>query len=137
MRRQWGWNVSAGERRDHLEVLMLTDPPTVTQPPGPLDQTYLVDQPRILAQYPPRRTLPANLAAALWRAREKCGLTNNDVAQFVGVDPSYLSKIVRGTRCPSSVTAERIIGVLPLAPSEVEALRAVAVQDAGKSRLPG
>jgi hypothetical protein len=128
--------VSAVERRDSKEALMLTDPPIVTRPSGPLDQTYPVGQPRILAQYPPRRTLPADLAAALWRAREKCGLTNNDVARLVRVDPSYFSKIVRGLRCPSLVTAERMIAVLPLAPSEVEALRAVAVRGAGKSRLP-
>ena len=106
------------------------------RPGGPLDQTYPVDQPRPMGQYPPRRTLPADVAGFLRRAREKSGLTNNDVAQLTRVDPSYLSKIVRGTRCPSSVTVERLVAVLPLTPSEVEALRAVGVQDAGKSRLP-
>ncbi len=116
---------------------MLTDPSSVTRLHGPLDQTYPMGHRRPVGHYPPRRTLPADLAAALWRAREKCGLTNNDVARMVRVDPSYFSKIVRGTRCPSSVTAERMIVVLRLAPSEVEALRAAAVQGAGKSRIPG
>ena len=116
---------------------MLTDPSTVARPRCPLDQTSPMGQPRTPAQYATRRTLSASLAGALWRAREKSGVTNNEVARLTRVDPSYLSKIVRGPRCPSLVTAERMIVVLPLAPSEVEALRAVTDQGAGKSRLPG
>ena len=108
-----------------------------TPPPGPLDQTYPMGQPRPLGQYPPRRTLPADVAATLWRARALFGLTNNELARLMKVDASYFSKLVRGTRCPSSVTVERLIAVLPLTPLGVEALRAVAVQDAGESLLPG
>jgi ribosome-binding protein aMBF1 (putative translation factor) len=136
-----GPTVSAVERRDSKEALTMDSHiSTATAPTrsdSPLDQRYPVGQPRPMGQYPPRRTLPADLAAALWRAREKCGLTNNQVARLVGIDPSYLSKVVRGSRSPSSVTAERLIGVLPLTDDEKEALRAVAVQNAGKSRLPG
>ena len=108
-----------------------------TRPGGPLDQTYLMDQSRPMGQYPPRRTLPANLAAALWRARRESGLMNNQVAWLAGIDPSYLSKVVRGNRCPSSVTMERLVVILPLTDDEKEALLDVAVQDAGKSRIPG
>jgi transcriptional regulator with XRE-family HTH domain len=67
-----------------------------------------------VGHWPPRRTLPPDLASALWRAREKSGLTNRQVASQAGIDPSYLSKLVRGDRCPSSVVVERLIAVLPL-----------------------
>jgi hypothetical protein len=83
-----------------------------------------------------RRTLPADLASALWTARVKSRLPNWALARLIGIDASYLSKLMRGTRCPSLVVAERLIVVLPLAPSEVEALRDVAVPDAGKARIP-
>ncbi|MCJ7779832.1 MAG: helix-turn-helix domain-containing protein [Acidimicrobiia bacterium] len=133
--------MSAAERRDSKEALTMdTHISTATAPTrsgGPLDQTYLMDQSRPMGQYPPRRTLPANLAAALWRARRESGLMNNQVASLAGIDPSYLSKVVRGNRCPSSVTMERLVVILPLTDDEKEALRAVAVQNAGKSRLPG
>jgi ribosome-binding protein aMBF1 (putative translation factor) len=94
----------------------------------PTDESFPV------GHHPPRRTLPPDLASALWRAREKSGLTNRQVAAQAGIDPSYLSKLVRGSRCPSLVTTERIISVLPLRTSEQEALRGAAVQDRGKSR---
>ena len=84
--------------------------------------------------HPPRRTLPPALASALWRAREQSGLTNQDAAAQIGIDPSYLSKLARGSRCPSQVVAERLIGVLTLTPGEQEALRDAAVADRGKSR---
>jgi transcriptional regulator with XRE-family HTH domain len=90
-----------------------------------------------VGHWPPRRTLPPDLASALWRAREKSGLTNRQVASQAGIDPSYLSKLVRGTRCPSLVTAERLIAVLPLSAGEQEAVRGAAVGDRGKSRPAG
>ena len=87
-----------------------------------------------VGHYAPRRALPPALASALWRAREQSGLTNRQVAAEAGIDPSYLSKLVRGRRCPSQVVAERLVGVLPLTPGEQEALRDAAVADRGKSR---
>lgn len=54
----------------------------------------------------------------------------------IGIDPSYLSKLVRGSRCLSLVTAERIIDVLPMAEGEQEMLRDAAVRDKGRSRPP-
>ena len=84
--------------------------------------------------HPPRRTLPPDLASALWTAREKSGLSNREVAERVGIDPSYLSKLVRGIRCPSQVTAERLIDMLALSAGEQAALRGAAVTDRGKSR---
>jgi hypothetical protein len=84
-----------------------------------------------------RRTLPADLASALWEARVNSRLPNWVLARLVGIDASYLSKIVRGSRCPSRVVAEGLIAFLPLTEEQQEALRAVAVLDAGKSRRPG
>jgi transcriptional regulator with XRE-family HTH domain len=89
-----------------------------------------------MGHYPPRRTLPPDLAAALWSARESSGLSNREVAERAGVDPSYLSKLVRGTRCPSQAVAERLVDALGLSSAEAEALREAAVSDRGKSR-PG
>lgn len=89
-----------------------------------------------VGHHPPRRTLPPDLASALWRARQQSGLSNRDAAAQAGIDPSYLSKLARGSRCPSLVTVERIIGVLPLSEGDQEALRDVAVTDKGKSRPP-
>jgi hypothetical protein len=94
---------------------------------GPSDETYP------LGHWPPRQILPPDLASALWRARAESGLTNRQVAAQAGIDPSYLSKLVRGSRCPSLVTVERLIVVLPLTAGEREALRSVAVTDRGKS----
>jgi hypothetical protein len=102
-----------------------------SRPPGPLDQTYPV------GHWPSRQTIPADLAAALWEARVKSQLPNWALARLIGIDASYLSKIVRGSRCPSWVVAEGLIAFLPLTEEQQEALRAVAVQNAGKSRLPG
>jgi hypothetical protein len=64
-------------------------------------------------------------------------LTNRQVASQVGIDASYLSKLVRGSRCPSLVTVERLVVVLPLTAREQEALRDAAVVDKGRSRPPG
>ena len=122
-----GPTVSATERRDSKEAIMLTDPSTAARPRGPLDQTYP------MGHWPSRRTLPADLAAALWAARVNSGLSNRDAARLIGIDPSYLSKLVRGTRCPSRVVAERFIVFLPLTEDQQAALRVVAVPDHGKS----
>jgi hypothetical protein len=109
---------------------MTTQPPTSPTGRGPLDESFPV------GHFPPRRTLPADLASVLWRARAESGLTNRQVAAQAGVDPSYLSKLVRGTRCPSLVTVERLIVVLPMTAGERERLRDAAVVDRGKSRPP-
>ncbi len=119
------------ERRDSKEALMLTDPPTARSTDGPLDRVFPV------GHHPPRQILPPHVACVLWHARKQSGLTNSNAAAQIGIDPSYLSKLVRGARCPSSATVERLIAVLPLTAEEKEALRAAAVQNAGKSRLPG
>ena len=92
------------------------------------------DQPFPVGHYPPRRTLPPDLASVLWSARERSGLSNREVAERAGIDPSYLSKLVRGSRAPSLVVAERLIDVLGLSEGEQAALRDAAVVDRGKSR---
>ena len=107
---------------------MTTHPSTSSLNRGPSDQPFPMG-------HPPRRTLPPAVASALWVARERSGLSNREVAERAGIDPSYLSKVVRGSRCPSEVVAERIIAVLPLAADEQEALRDAAVAD--RVRLPG
>jgi ribosome-binding protein aMBF1 (putative translation factor) len=88
-----------------------------------------------MGHHPPRRTLEPDLASSLWRARESSGLTNREIAEQASIDPSYLSKLVRGSRCPSQVVAERLIDVLGLARAEATALRDTAVTDKGKSRV--
>jgi ribosome-binding protein aMBF1 (putative translation factor) len=98
---------------------------------GPSDESFP------MGHFPPRRTLPPAVASALWTAREESNLSNREIAEQAGIDPSFLSKIVRGNRCPSQVVAARLIDVLPLTVGEQEALRDVAVQDAGKSRQRG
>jgi hypothetical protein len=105
--------------------------PTTPVDPDPMGRRLPV------GHWPPRRILSADLASALWEARVKSQLPNWALARLVGIDASYLSKIVRGSRCPSWVVAEGLIAVLPLTEEQQEALRAVAVQDAGKSRRPG
>ena len=99
-----------------------------TTGPDGTDETYAVGHPA------PRRTLPPDLASVLWRARESSSLSNREIAQQAGIDPSYLSKLVRGSRCPSQVTVERLIAVLPLSEGDKEALRDAAVTDRGRSR---
>ena len=93
---------------------MTTRPPTSPTGRGSTDESFPV------GHFPPRRTLPPDLASVLWRAREQSGLTNRQVATQAGIDPSYLSKLVRGTRCPSLVTGERLVVVLPLTARERE-----------------
>jgi ribosome-binding protein aMBF1 (putative translation factor) len=107
---------------------MTTHPSTSPVNRGPSDQPFP------MGHYPPRRTLPPDLAAVLWSARESSGLSNREIAERAGIDPSYLSKLVRGSRCPSLVTVERLVAVLPLTPDEQAALRDAAVADRGKSR---
>jgi ribosome-binding protein aMBF1 (putative translation factor) len=107
---------------------MTTQPPTSPTGRGP------VDQPLPVGHWPPRRTLPPDLAASLWTARQESGMTNRDAAEQIGVDPSYLSKLVRGNRCPSSLVAERLIDVLAMSAGEAATLRDAAVTDRGKSR---
>jgi transcriptional regulator with XRE-family HTH domain len=61
-------------------------------------------------------------------------LFNREIARRAGIDESYLSKLVRGSRCPSLVIVERLIGVLDFTLMEEELLRSVAVLDRGKAR---
>ena len=108
---------------------MLTDPPTARSTDGPLDRVFPV------GHHPPRRVLPTDLASALWEARVKSQLPNWALARLTGIDASYLSKLMRGTRCPSLVVAERLVECLPLSEGEKEALFDCAVPGAGKSRV--
>ena len=105
--------------------------PTDSEQRGPSDQSCPV------GHYPPRRTLPPDVASALRAARQQSGLTNRDAAAQIGIDPSYLSKLVRGSRAPSSVVVEQLIAVLPLSEGDQQALRDAAVRDRGKSRPLG
>jgi hypothetical protein len=124
-----GVNVSAAERLNHQEALTMNS--TAPVDPDPMGHRLPV------GHWPPRRTLPADLASALWEARANSRLPNWALARLVGIDASYLSKLVRGSRCPSRVVAEGLIAFLPLTEEQQEALRVVAVQDVGKSRPPG
>lgn len=78
-----------------------------------------------------RRTPPAEFGEVLREAREAVGLTPSETARHVGVTASYLSKLERGTRCPSVTVAERLAVILQLDDEQRAAVLAGAVDDAG------
>jgi transcriptional regulator with XRE-family HTH domain len=84
-------------------------------------------------EYPPRHTLPADLAAALRAARQDRGLGLREAADLAGVDAGHLSRIERGLRCPSLAIARDLVAALELAPDLAAWLLAIARPDAGRS----
>jgi DNA-binding XRE family transcriptional regulator len=83
-----------------------------------------------------RRILPPDVASTLQRAREAHWLTQAEAARSAQVDRSYLSRLERGTRCPSLVVARALIEALNLEPAVANRLLEIARTDAGRSR-PG
>lgn len=80
-----------------------------------------------------RHYLSTQVAADLRAARLALGLSLREVADRAGTDFSYLSKLERGERCPSTVIAEALIGALALAEDLARRLRAEAQPHAGRS----
>lgn len=70
---------------------------------------------------------PEGLGPALRAARESAGLSQTGLADKVLIQRSHVSKLERGTRCPSRLLAERLIAVLDLGPDSEALLRSSAV----------
>ena len=74
-----------------------------------------------------RRTLPADLAAALDDAHRRSGGTYRSVAAAIGIDWSFWRRLTRGERCPSRPVAWRICDVLQVPDDVADQLMAAAV----------
>jgi transcriptional regulator with XRE-family HTH domain len=83
-------------------------------------------------EYPPRHTLPADLAAALRAARQDRGLGLREAARLAGIDPGHLCRIELGERCPSVAVARDLVAALELPPDLAARLLEVA-RPAGRS----
>lgn len=81
----------------------------------------------------PRRTLPADLAAALDDAHRRSGGTYRSVAAVIGIDWGYWRRLTRGERLPSQQVVWRIAEVLDLDDDLAAELLAVsAVRQGGR-----
>jgi transcriptional regulator with XRE-family HTH domain len=87
-------------------------------------------------KHPDRHVLPPDLAAALRAARWRRGLSLRQLAQKVGLAPSYLCLLEQGKRCPSVAVAYDLAAALQLDPDVVALLLAVARPDTGRSWRP-
>ena len=80
--------------------------------------------------------MPSNIGSAIKRAREQCGLSQNQLAKRSGVSQSGISSIESTTKSPSLDTIADIaqalhmsvIALLELADSETDEKSAAAVQ---------
>jgi transcriptional regulator with XRE-family HTH domain len=64
-----------------------------------------------------------DFASLLRRFRERAGLSCNELARLVAVDPSYISRLERGERePPRRLVVERLAAVLELPPIERDQL---------------
>lgn len=75
----------------------------------------------------PRRLLPPHLAGELAQAHEHTGWSYREAAAMVGIDFGYYGRLLRGERCPSVDTSERLIEVLGLHPLLARELLRVSV----------
>jgi len=81
-----------------------------------------------------RHTLSPTTAQALQRARRATGTGRGRAAARAGISPTYLDKLERGERAPSTTVAEQLIAALELPPAVAEQLRAESVPGTGKDR---
>jgi hypothetical protein len=107
----------------------LTMTATNPAPTVPLETTYLRQPPQ-----QPLRHLDPDVARSIADAKTRTGLSWRRLAALTGVSHPHLVLLSQGKRVPSTVTAERIIVVLPMTPDEQVALLGAAVADRGKSR---
>ena len=82
----------------------------------------------------PRHVLPPHLAELLGRQRRRLGWSVRDAVAWTGLSRQMIQFLERGERCPSVATAEILAAVYRLSMAEGDALLAVAVPDAGRSR---
>lgn len=81
-----------------------------------------------------RHTLTAATARALHTARHAAGLGRGQAASLAGISRTYLVKLERGERAPSTKVAEALIATLDLPPDIACALRTESVPGTGKDR---
>jgi transcriptional regulator with XRE-family HTH domain len=67
--------------------------------------------------------------AAVRRARQRVGLTQDALAKAVGVSPSLMSEIEKGTRNATQATILRLAEVLECDPDSLRRRRLGPVQD--------
>ena len=82
----------------------------------------------------PRSVFPPHLAELLGRQRRRLGWSVHDAVVRTGLSRQMIQFLERGERCPSVATAEMLAAVYRLSMAEGDALLAVAVPDAGRSR---
>ena len=117
----------SAEPRTEALTMTTTDYPTT----APVATSYLRQPPQH-----PLRHLDPDVARSIADAKTRTGLSWRRLAALTGVSHPHLVLLSQGKRVPSTVTAERIIAVLPMSAGEQAALRDAAVVDRGKSR-PG
>jgi ribosome-binding protein aMBF1 (putative translation factor) len=84
-----------------------------------------------------RRQEPPDYLADLLRAgRSRCGWTQRDVAERVGIAVSYLSKLENGHGCPSVVVARALAAVLFLTDDEKRLVLAAGLDGVGRDWRP-
>ncbi len=67
--------------------------------------------------------LELGFAEQLQAARQRAGISQNQLARQVGVDPSYLNRIERGERAaPAREVVEALADALALSPAEADEL---------------
>lgn len=84
--------------------------------------------------YPPRHTLPPDVANALRSARLDRRLSLRAAARRVGIPHGYLCALEQGKRCPSLAVAQDLVDGLQLKGDLAERLLRVALPDKGRSR---
>jgi len=92
-----------------------------------------VPQPHGKHPYPPRRTLPDDVAAMLAAARRERGWSLREAARRAGVAAGTIVHLEKGRRAPSIIVAEDIIRAYRLGGLDAGRLRSAAVTDAGRS----
>ncbi len=94
----------------------------------------MTPEPRHAWEDGPRHVLPPHLAELLARQRRHLGWSVRDAVAWTGLSRQMINALERGNRCPSVATAEMLAAVYRLSMAEGDALLAVAVPDAGRSR---
>lgn len=91
-------------------------------------------EPRVVWEDWPRHLLAPHLAELLGRQRRRLGWSVADAVARTGLSRQMIQFLERGERCPSVATAEMLAAVYKFSAAETDALLAVAVPDAGRSR---
>jgi transcriptional regulator with XRE-family HTH domain len=81
---------------------------------------------------PQRHVPPAELGPALRQARLLTGLTQQLLADLVGVTQAHVSYLETGQRCPSTAVARVLVDMLDLDEITLRRLDAAAVPNVGR-----